>query len=289
MARAPYNILVIPYRWGDNGPEFALFHRSAPPMCQFVAGGGEDGESPADAARRETFEETGIAAADDRWMALDAKASLPRTAFPHAPWPDSVLVVPEHSFAVDAGGSAIRLSPEHADQAWAPYAEAWDALTWDSNRVALFELNERLNRSRVAGSPGYHDATMETPKPTLTGIAPQFLVDDLDRSIRYYQNRLGFVVDFQYEDFYASVSRDGCAIHLKTAPKSEVDREHRHREEHLDAFITVHGAAALHDEMEGRGAAIVKALEERPWACRDFYVADPDGYLLCFSEPTDGD
>jgi hypothetical protein len=25
-------------------------------------------------------------------------------------------------------------------------------------------------------------------------------------------------------------------------------------------------------------------LEERPWTCLDFYVEDPDGYLLCFSE-----
>jgi hypothetical protein len=29
---------------------------------------------------------------------------------------------------------------------------------------------------------------------------------------------------------------------------------------------------------------VVKPLEERPWACLDFYVEDPDGYILCFSE-----
>jgi hypothetical protein len=23
---------------------------------------------------------------------------------------------------------------------------------------------------------------------------------------------------------------------------------------------------------------------ERPWGTRDFYVEDPDGYILCFSE-----
>jgi uncharacterized glyoxalase superfamily protein PhnB len=120
----------------------------------------------------------------------------------------------------------------------------------------------------------------------LTGISPQFLVEDLARAIEYYTQRLGFGLDFQYEDFYASVSRDGCAIHLKEAPKNEADRPHRQQNEHLDAYIGVSSAAALYDELGSRGALITKALEDRPWSCRDFYVQDPDGYILCFSERT---
>ena len=42
--------------------------------------------------------------------------------------------------------------------------------------------------------------------------------------------------------------------------------------------------AALRDELKSRGALVTKPLEERPWSCRDFYVEDPDGYILCFSE-----
>jgi hypothetical protein len=82
------------------------------------------------------------------------------------------------------------------------------------------------------------------------------------------------------------VSRDGFAIHLKCAPKTLEDRTHRKAHDHLDAYIGVTGVAALHDELRGRGAAITKSLEARPWSCIDFYVEDPDGYILCFSEPT---
>lgn len=120
----------------------------------------------------------------------------------------------------------------------------------------------------------------------LTEIAPQFLVDDLHAAIAYYQEKLGFDLDFCYESFYASVSRDGFAIHLKCAPKTIADRTNRKQHEHLDAYIGVVGAATLHDELQSRGALITKPLEERPWSCRDFYVEDPDGYILCFSEPT---
>ena len=67
----------------------------------------------------------------------------------------------------------------------------------------------------------------------LTGISPQFLVDDLGTAIAYYREKLGFGLDFSYESFYAGVSRDGFAIHLKCAPKSVSERARRKQEEHL--------------------------------------------------------
>jgi uncharacterized glyoxalase superfamily protein PhnB len=118
----------------------------------------------------------------------------------------------------------------------------------------------------------------------ITGIAPQFLVDDLDRAIAYYRDRLGFDLDFKYESFYAGVSRNGFAIHLKDAPKLPADRAHRKQNEHLDAYISVSGIRDLFSELQMRGADVIRPLEERPWACLDFYVEDPDGYILCFSE-----
>jgi uncharacterized glyoxalase superfamily protein PhnB len=118
----------------------------------------------------------------------------------------------------------------------------------------------------------------------LTGIAPQFLVDDLDQAIAYYCDKLGFELDFKYQSFYASVTRDGFAIHLKCAPKPAAEREYRKQNEHLDAYISVSGIRGLFSELEMRGAQVIKPLEQRPWACLDFYVQDLDGYVLCFSE-----
>lgn len=118
----------------------------------------------------------------------------------------------------------------------------------------------------------------------VAGIAPQFLVDDLERAIAYYCDKLGFELDFQYEDFYAAVSRDGFAIHLKCGPKSPADREYRKQNEHLDAYISVVGIRDLFRDLEARGAKVTRPLEQRPWACEDFYVEDPDGNVLCFSE-----
>ena len=121
----------------------------------------------------------------------------------------------------------------------------------------------------------------------VTGIAPQFLVEDLERAIACYCDKLGFELDFKYQDFYASVSRDGFAIHLKCAPKLPRDREDRRQNEHLDAYISVSGIRELFRELEACGARVIRPLEQRPWACMDFYVEDADGYVLCFSEQTE--
>ncbi len=120
--------------------------------------------------------------------------------------------------------------------------------------------------------------------PSIKSATPQFLVSKLSEAIRFYEERLGFMTDFVYEDFYASVSRDGAPIHLKCAPKLEAERTHRKSGGHLDAFIDVSGVRELHEELAAREVPISRSLETRPWGTLDFYVEDPDGYIICFSE-----
>ena len=145
--RAPFQVLVIPYRWMRTTPEFAVFRRSDAGWWQFVAGGGEDGETPFQAARRETSEEIGIA--NGSFMPLDSMATVPKNCFkPAKSWGNGIYVIPEHCFAVDVSDSDLRLSREHTDVRWATYDDAASLLKWDSNRNALWELNERLRTMR---------------------------------------------------------------------------------------------------------------------------------------------
>jgi len=142
MPRAPLQVLVVPYRRTHAGLEVAVLHRTDYEAWQFVSGGVELGESTGEAARREGFEEAGIAR-DAIYLELDARAMVPACWFPAwATWPADILVVPEHAFAVET--AEITLSAEHDDVHWLGYAEAVARLRFDSNRVALWELRERL-------------------------------------------------------------------------------------------------------------------------------------------------
>lgn len=146
MPRAPFNVLVIPFRLRDDRPEYAVFHRRPPSkMWQFIAGGGEDDETPELAARREANEEAGIIE-ESGWIRLDSVASIPRSAFGAAHWPKSIYVIPEYCFAVETKKSELTISQEHDGWGWCRFEQALEILTWDSNKVALWELHERLGR-----------------------------------------------------------------------------------------------------------------------------------------------
>jgi dATP pyrophosphohydrolase len=153
MARAPLQILVFPYRFAAGGAlQFALFRRSDGDgdVWQAVSGGAEDDETPEAAARREMNEEAAIPA-DAELIALDARASVPAHGFAaSALWGPEVYVVPEYAFGVALAADAqVILSPEHTEHRWLSYDDARALLTWDSNKVALWELNTRLGRARA--------------------------------------------------------------------------------------------------------------------------------------------
>lgn len=48
--------------------------------------------------------------------------------------------------------------------------------------------------------------------------------------------------------------------------------------------VAVKGIDGLYAEFQQRAANIIKPLEQRPWGMRDFYVADPDGYIISFGQ-----
>lgn len=123
-------------------------------------------------------------------------------------------------------------------------------------------------------------STLEST-PRLTSFAPQFLVDDLTRSIAYYR-RLGFTFGEPWEGFYAIGELDGLELHLKAAPRYAAERRHRREHEHLDAAAGVDGIEAFYARCVANGATILKPLAATAWGTRDFYVEDPDGYIIAF-------
>jgi catechol 2,3-dioxygenase-like lactoylglutathione lyase family enzyme len=123
--------------------------------------------------------------------------------------------------------------------------------------------------------------TTTAKKPRVTSFAPQFLVDDLERSMAYYR-KIGFMFGEPWDGFYAIGLVDGLELHLKEAPKHQTERRHRRDNEHLDASAGVDGIEAFYEQCVANGVTIVKPLMVTAWGTKDFYVEDPDGYIVCF-------
>lgn len=153
MARAPFQILLFPFRAAASAsePKYAIFRRSDYEECwQGIAGGGDVGESPEEAARREAFEEAGIAA-PLRLIKLDSLATVPVIHVSGFVWGPDTLVIPEYAFGAELDYGDLRLSAEHTEYRWVAYDEAFRMLMWDSNKNALWELNYRLTGRQISG------------------------------------------------------------------------------------------------------------------------------------------
>lgn len=146
MARARYQVLVIPYCIKASEAQFCLFRRSDMGIWQFIAGGGEDEDfSIVESAKREALEEAGISASCS-FFQLDACCSIPSNCFKNAEamWGRECFVIPEYAFAVKVENTSLKLSHEHTEYNWMTYEEAKAALQYDSNKTALWELNRRI-------------------------------------------------------------------------------------------------------------------------------------------------
>lgn len=125
--------------------EFAALKRQDLDVWQGgVAGGDQEGENALQAAIRESQEELGVSHPLDM-IQLSSCSSIPVYHFKdRINWSADLFVIPEYTFGMNCSNVAITLSDEHTQIRWGTYKEIIDILCWDSNKTALWELNERL-------------------------------------------------------------------------------------------------------------------------------------------------
>ena len=114
-------------------------------------------------------------------------------------------------------------------------------------------------------------------------MSPQFLVSDINRSLEFYANKLGFEVDFRYEDFYAAIIKDHYSIHLKSGIPSIDERKNKRKNSDIDIMFSVEDVEELHEELSKKQVEIIQPLRDMPYGM-EFYIVDPDGYIIAFVE-----
>jgi catechol 2,3-dioxygenase-like lactoylglutathione lyase family enzyme len=114
---------------------------------------------------------------------------------------------------------------------------------------------------------------------------PVLHVSNVEASLNFYVNRLGFTNPWRYnEDGVAQVDRQGCALILASTWPEKIGKglmfislnvEPQTREAAIAALD------ALRTELEARGAPV----KEGSWGYRLLVVDDPDGNQLFFNYP----
>jgi len=124
----------------------------------------------------------------------------------------------------------------------------------------------------------------------LNYIFPFFIVEELQTSVAFYVDKLGFEVRYSGpadSPFWAIVGRDNISIMLKaiSAEIKPAPNHTRHPWAPWDAFISTAEPDTLFDEYYSRGLAFRQPNMDNHDGLRGFELADADGYVLFFGRP----
>jgi catechol 2,3-dioxygenase-like lactoylglutathione lyase family enzyme len=112
---------------------------------------------------------------------------------------------------------------------------------------------------------------------------PVIFVADVERSIAFYTEKLGFVEANRYEEngvpLVAQVDREDCQMLLNSQQPEKIGHGRMFISVDLDAL------EALREEFETRGAPVTDGW----WGYDTMIILDPDGNELFFPYPNDED
>lgn len=127
-------------------------------------------------------------------------------------------------------------------------------------------------------------------RPTTTAISPFFIVSNVDRTVTFYREKLGFETTFQEPEqnpFFAIICRDGAQLFVKSdGGVTPLPNPQRHPSMRWDAYVFAPDPDGLAAEFVDHGAAFSAPLKDTDDGLRGFEITDPDGYVLFFGRPT---
>ena len=118
----------------------------------------------------------------------------------------------------------------------------------------------------------------------ISRVTPQLRTTDLASSIAFFTDKLGFVLEFQYEDFYAGVRCGQYVVHLKLVETPDPSIEYAAREEHFHLYIETPDVNAAADTLDRKGVTILKDVHDTAWGTRECIVEDNVGHILYFGQ-----
>lgn len=118
----------------------------------------------------------------------------------------------------------------------------------------------------------------------ITGIVPQLRTTDMASSIRFYTEKLGFSVEFNYEDFYAGVRAGDQVFHLKLVDEKDPSIAYVDEGKHLHLYFTAQDVAEVAAQLKAKGVELVEDVHETPWNTREIVLRDDQGHTLYVGE-----
>src|SRR3954471_14289632 len=128
--------------------------------------------------------------------------------------------------------------------------------------------------------------------PQFTKLTPNLVVANVERSLAFYVDTLGFTRGMTVPDAppFAFASVTGGAVEIFFNDAASAAKEYPgFAGKPIGAtgtlFIEVEGVDALHDQLKAT-VKIVMPIVTQFYGMREFAIEDPDGYVITFAERT---
>lgn len=130
--------------------------------------------------------------------------------------------------------------------------------------------------------------TINGPSASVWQVWPLLTVQDIDRSVEFYRDQLGFSVVGNAETdgklFWCRLERGGSCIMLQQAEEEDGPAEGRGRG--ISLYVVCDDTDAVHAELANRGLQL-SPPSVAYYGMKQLFVPEPDGYSICFESPTD--
>ena len=130
---------------------------------------------------------------------------------------------------------------------------------------------------------------MSTDNEPLVKVAPEFFVRDVEAAVRFYVDKLRFVV-LRQESIFAVVALGDAHVllaHESIAP-DRAQLPATARGAGVNIRIMVDDVDEVHQRAKANGVRIVHDIADRDYGLRDFIIADADGFMLRFAQALAG-
>ena len=128
---------------------------------------------------------------------------------------------------------------------------------------------------------------------TVKRVGAILAVADVDRSVAFYSEGLGFDVEAFYQDPpYVTLTREGVRLSLAEQGHAAEDRPgvtmmapSDRTQLQVVLVLEVADAASVHSDLLAEGETMLAPPFAPPWGGLRFFVVDPDGYLVEIEQP----
>ncbi|MEC9284372.1 MAG: VOC family protein [Pseudomonadota bacterium] len=119
---------------------------------------------------------------------------------------------------------------------------------------------------------------------TVIEAIPQIRTTNIEESIDFYVDKLGFDLDFRKGDFYAGIKAGNSRIHLKLADEKDPSITFVKQGNHVHLYFFARDTPAIARQLKTKGVSLLSEPHDTDYSKNEFKLEDNQGHILYFSE-----